>query len=163
MWAPRSDRPQPRQRARIPGRCAVRCRQRSVRNSELLNVWRVSATAATAGSPHEFIRPLHAILQPGSNHVMLRQRRPEARFQPQGRKPYGLAKRLCVAPAQGFKASPAFAIAHGTTVATLTFPLAAFRVDSRLQHGRTGTERGRTRLRMLLPMVPLSEYPSWRP
>ena len=42
----------------------------------------------------------------GQLRMMLHQSRTEARFQPQGRKPSGLAKGLCVAPAQGFVAFP---------------------------------------------------------
>ena len=48
-----------------------------------------------------------------SNRMMLNQSRCVARFQPQGRGggSSGLAKRLCVPPAQGFGHLPAFAIA----------------------------------------------------
>ena len=41
-----------------------------------------------------------------SNHMTLRQRCCAARFQPQGRKPYGPGKGPCVAPAQEFRVLP---------------------------------------------------------
>ena len=47
----------------------------------------------------------HAKLQSSSNRMMLHQRRCAALLQPQGRKPYGLAKRPCVPTAQEFRAS----------------------------------------------------------
>ena len=69
---------QSRRQARVPGRCAVRCRS--------------SLTARVRQNPPR--TRLSA-----SNRMMLHQRRCEARFQPQGREgTCGLAKRLCVPP-----------------------------------------------------------------
>ena len=111
---PSSDRPQ---HGRVPGRNAVRCHQHPVRKYALLTTWRVSTTAATKGS-NSRVRPNSPSTRLlASNRMMLHQKALCYSFPaPRQEIPSGLAKRLCVAPAQELWPSPlAFAIGSTAT------------------------------------------------